>query len=288
MRAFLQVLVAGLLLGLIYALLAGGLNLIFGVFGVLNVAHGEFLFAGAFLSWFLWSDLGFHPLLTVPLAALFLFVIGITLQLLLVERVLRYTIVVSLILLFGISILVQGVSLELFGVNDRIVRHFAGSFDVFGLFSVSKARVTIGLIAIPVLLAMHLYLRYTRMGVATKATAQNAEIAQSCGIDIRRVRVLTMGLSAAMAGIAGSLLINIFALNPQSGFRFAIIAFVVSVVGGLGSFYGSIAAGLLIGGAEGLVTLYWDAQISVAAVFMFLVVVLAVKPSGLGGLRHVA
>lgn len=285
MTQFLQVLLAGLLLGLVYALVAGGLNLIFGVFQVLNLAHGEFLVIGAFLSWFLWDGLGLHPLLTVPVAAVVLFVVGVATQRLLVERVLKYSIIVSLILLFGLSILLQGLGLQFFGVNDRTIRYFDGSFEIFGVL-ISEARVVAGLVAIPVLLLMHLHLKYTRMGVATKATAQNAQIAQACGIDVRRVRVMTMGVSAALAGVAGSLLINLYPLNPQAGFRFAIVAFVVAVVGGLGSFYGSILAGLVVGAAEGLVGLYWDPQISIAAVFLVLVAMLAVRPTGLAGVRH--
>lgn len=281
----LQVVVAGLIVGVIYALLASGLNLIFGVFDVLNIAHGEFLFVGAYVSFYLWSGLGLHPLLTIPLSAAVTFAAGLLLQYALVERVLHHSIIVSLILLFGVSIATQGLGLYVFGVNDKSIFYYQGSVDVLGLFLLSKARGIVVLIAAPILVAMHLYLSRTKLGIATKATAQNAQIAEACGINVRRVRMLTMGLAAALAGVAGSLLVLVFPVNPQSGLHFAVIAFVVAVVGGLGSFYGSIAAGLFLGAAEAIMSFYTDAQISVGFAFLFLVVILVVRPSGLAGLR---
>jgi branched-chain amino acid transport system permease protein len=284
MNAVAQVLVSGLILGCIYALIAGGLNLIFGVFGVLNLAHGEFVLGGAFTAWFAHDRLHWHPLLCIVVAAAAMFVMGVILQATLIERVLNQSMVMSLIMLFGVSLSVQGLGVRAFGVTDRTLDYFGGSFDVFGWFTISKARFVAVAVALPVLAAVHAYLRYTKIGIATKATAQNAQIAEACGINVRVVRHLTMGVATAMAGIAGGLVIMIFPFNPQSGFQYAIIAFVIAVVGGLGSFYGSVLAGLVLGAGQGLVGYYTTSELSVAIMYLFLIAVLIFRPSGLASL----
>jgi branched-chain amino acid transport system permease protein len=283
MSEVVQVLVSGLIVGVLYALIAGGLNLIFGVFGVLNLAHGEFVLGGAFTAWYLHDGLGWHPLLCLVASAVVTFVLGVGLQALLIERVLDQSVVMSLILLFGVSLSVQGLGVRYFGVTDRTLAYFSGSFDIFGWFLISKTRLVAVAVAAVVLVAVHLYLRYTKMGIATKATAQNAQIAEACGINVKAVRHLTMGMATGMAGIAGGLVIMIFPFNPQSGFQYAIIAFVIAVVGGLGSFYGSVLAGVVLGAGQGLVGYYTTSQLSVAIMYLFLILVLVIRPSGFGG-----
>jgi len=271
------------MIGMIYALMASGLNLIFGVLHVLNIAHGEFMFGGAFVSWFMWNELGFHPLLTVPFAAVAMFLVGVVLQVGLIERVMKENIVVSLILLFGVSLAVQGIGIRLFSVNPRVISHYEGSFDIGGVL-LAKSRLTVALAAIPVLVLVHLYLKYSKYGIATKATAQNAEIAEACGINVQRVRYVTMGLAGAMAGVAGSLTIIILPFTPQSGFSYGVIAFVVAVVGGLGSFYGSIVAAVLLGVGQNVLAWKTDQLLSDALIYLFLVAALVIRPSGLASL----
>lgn len=280
MSDLLQVAIAGVAIGLIYALLAGGLTLIFGVFEVLNVAHGELLVAGALITYYLWDATGIHPLLTLPASAVLLFAVGMFLQWALIERVLRHGIIVSLIMLFGVGLALVGLGVQFLGVNARSVPYYSGALS-FGSVAVSMSRIVVVAVAVPILVAMSLYLSRSRLGIATKATAQNAQIAEACGIDVRRIRMVTMGLASAMAGVAGSLLILVFPLDVQSGLNYVIIAFVVAVVGGLGNYAGSVVAGLLLGVAGGVVTLYANAQLSVAAAFLLLVVMLVVRPAGL-------
>lgn len=283
MRELIQVALAGVLLGLLYALVAAGLNLVFGVFEILNIAHGEFVFGGAYVSWFIWDAWGWHPFLTVPFAAAAMFVVGVVLQAVLIERVLKESIVVSLILLFGVSLAVQGLGVRWFSVNARTIDYFQGSWEIGGVI-IAKSRLSVALVAVPVLVLMHLYLKHTRLGVATKATAQNAQIAEACGINVKRVRYLTMGLGAAMAGVAGSLVISVLPFNPQTGYQYAVIAFVVAVVGGLGSFYGSIAAAIVLGAGQNILAKYTDQQLSFALIYFFLIAILIIRPSGLASL----
>ncbi|MDH3729715.1 MAG: branched-chain amino acid ABC transporter permease [Acidimicrobiia bacterium] len=286
MSDLIQILLAGITIGVVYALVAGGLNLIFGVFDVLNAAHGEFIMLGAFTTYQLWSE-GLHPLLTLPISAVAMFLLGIVVQLVFVEPVLKSSTIISFILLFGLGAVIRSLTLLIAGANDRVVFHYQGSVEIFGAF-ISKGRLTVLAVAVPLLVATHVYLKYSRLGVATKATAEHADIAEACGINVRLVRLLTMGIAAALAGVAGSLIAFLFPVNAQTGFTFIIIAFVVAVVGGLGNFYGSILAGILIGVAQALVGFYIDSELSLGVSYLALVVVLLVRPTGLLGVKAVA
>ena len=283
MSEFAQVVVSGLMFGLIYALMASGLNLIYGVFDVLNIAHGEFMYGGAIISWFLWSHYGLNPFLTVPFAAIGMFGAAVLVHITLIERVIKESTVVSLILLFGVSIAVQGLGIKFFSINPRTISYFEGSYEIWGIL-IAKSRLAAVFLAIPSLILAHVYLKYSRYGVATKATAQNAEIAQSCGINVRRVRYLTTGIAAALAGVAGSATIMVLPIDPQSGYRFAITAFIIAIVGGLGSFYGSIFAALLMAVVQNILAWKTEQLLSDALIYIVLIGVLLFRPNGLAGL----
>ncbi|MDH3462600.1 MAG: branched-chain amino acid ABC transporter permease [Acidimicrobiia bacterium] len=281
-----QIVLAGVSVGVIYALVAGGLTLVFGVFDVLNAAHGEYLMLGAFISFLLW-EAGVHPLLTLPVSAVAMFVLGVGVQTVFVEPVLKRAPVVSFILLFGLSAVIRSVVLIFAGANDRVIFHYEGSVEILGAF-LSKGRLLVLAISIPVLLGAHLYLKYSRFGVATKATAENPDVAEACGINVKMIRLSTMGVAAAIAGVAGSLVAFLFPINAQTGFTFIIISFVVAVVGGLGNFYGSILAGILVGVAQQLGSFYIASEISLGLAYAALLLTLLIRPQGIFGNRAVA
>jgi len=283
MTQFLQVCISGLMLGLVLALMASGLNLIYGVFDVLNIAHGEFMFGGAMVSWFLWDIFGMNPVLTVPFAAISMFGVGVLMHICLIEKVFKESTVVSLILLFGVSIAVQGLAIKFLSVNPKTISYYEGSIQL-GSILIPRSRFAASLVALPSLGLAHVFLKYTKHGVATKATAQNAEIAESCGINVRKVRYLTTGIAAALAGVAGSATIMVLPINPQSGYRFAITAFIVAIVGGLGSFYGSIVAAILMAVGQNLLAWKTDQMLADALIYILLLGVLILRPSGLAGL----
>ena len=283
MTQFLQVCISGLMLGLVLALMASGLNLIYGVFDVLNIAHGEFMFGGAMISWLLWDVFGMNPLLTVPFAAISMFGVGVLMHVCLIEKVFKESTVVSLILLFGVSIAVQGLAIKFLSVNPKTISYYEGSIQL-GSILLPRSRLAAASVALPSLALAHIYLRYTKYGVATKATAQNAEIAESCGINVRRVRYLTTGIAAALAGVAGSATIMILPINPQSGYRFAITAFIVAIVGGLGSFYGSIVAAILMAIGQNVLAWKTDQMLADALIYILLLAVLVLRPTGIAGL----
>jgi branched-chain amino acid transport system permease protein len=280
----LQVILSGLLLGGVYALFASGLNMIFGVMRVINLAHGELMMLGAYITFFLFDRAGLNPLLSIPLSAVALLALGVALQFTLVERVVSQPLLSSLLLTFGLSTLMMGIALNLWTSNFRSVawEPLTGSWDILGL-AVSKSRLVAFAIALAVTGATYLFLRRSRFGKAIRATSQHAEVAQICGIDVRKVRLVTFGLGSAMAGIAGSLIAMIFTISPEMGRMFIGKAFAIIVLGGLGSFAGAFAGALMLGVGETL-TAYWtDTQLAEAVAYAVLLIVLLVRPSGLFG-----
>jgi branched-chain amino acid transport system permease protein len=279
-----QVIISGLLLGGVYALFASGLNMIFGVMRVINLAQGELMMLGAYITFFLFDRAGLNPLLSIPLSAVALLVLGVALQFTLVERVVNQPLLSSLLLTFGLSTLMMGIALNLWTSNFRSVawEPLTGSWDIGGL-AISKSRFVAFLIALLVTGAMVLFLRRSRFGKAIRATSQHAEVAQICGVDVRQVRLVTFGLGSAMAGIAGTLIAMIFTINPEMGRMFIGKAFAIIVLGGLGSFTGAFVGALFLGVSETLAAYWTDTQLAEAVAYAVLLLVLLIRPSGLFG-----
>lgn len=279
-----QVILSGLLLGGVYALFAAGLNMIFGVMRVINLGHGEIMMLGAYITFFLFDGAGLNPLLSIPLVAVAMFALGYALQFALVERVVNQPLLSSLLLTFGLSTLMMGVALNLWTSNYRSVawEPLTGSWSI-GSLSFSKSRVVAFAIALVVTGAMYLFLKRSTYGKAIRATSQHPGVAQICGIDVRRVRLVTFGLGSAMAAISGTLISMIFTISPEMGRMFIGKAFAIIVLGGLGSFAGAFIGALALGTSETLAAYWTDTQLAEAVAYAVLLIVLLVKPSGLFG-----
>jgi len=211
-----QVIISGVLSGALYAMVALGLALIFGVMRVINIAHGPLLMLGAYVTFFLYSRLGMNPFLTVPVAMAALFVVGMLLQRTLVFRVVDAPELSSLLLTFGISIALVNVAQNLFTSDLRAVEYITGSWTVGGL-ALSKPRFIAFLFALAVTGGAFLFLKTTRLGKAIRATSQSREVALVCGIDVPRIHMLTFGLASALAAGGGALLAVIVAIQPEMG-----------------------------------------------------------------------
>src|SRR5680860_160381 len=281
----LQVIISGLLLGGVYALFAAGLNLIFGVLRVINLAHGELMMLGAYTTYWLFSEWGVNPLLTLPVAAVVIFGLGAFIERTLIDRLVNQPLLSSLLLTFGLSTLFMGTALYFWTANFRSVPYLSGSVEALGL-DISKTRLVAFVITLGVTGATFAFLRYSTFGKAIRATSQHSEIAQVCGIDVRRVRIVTFGLGSAMAGIAGSLIAMIFTISPEMGRTFIGRAFAIVVLGGLGSFVGAFVGALLLGVTETVTAYYTDTQLSEAVAYAVLVIVLLIRPSGLFGIKE--
>jgi branched-chain amino acid transport system permease protein len=285
-----QIVISGLLVGGVYALLAGGLNLIFGVMKVINLAHGELMMLSGFSAWYVWHWTGWSPLAIVPIVAPAMFLVGVVLQRTIVQSVVGKPELTSLLVTFGISIFLANAGLLLFTADFKSIPYWTTSFFLQDLgealpnIAVSQSRLVAFTVAATATMAVYLFLKLTRFGKAVRATSQHSDVAMVCGIDVERVRLFTFGLGAALAGVAGVLLVTIFAVDPLLGHRFLLRAFAIIVIGGMGSYMGALAGGLILGVAEGLAAFFLTTQLSEAVAYVLLIVVLLVKPSGLLGL----
>jgi len=280
-----QVVISGILSGALYAMVALGLALIFGVMRIINVAHGPLLMLGAYATFFLYSALGINPYLTVPVSMLVLFAVGVLLERTLVFRVVDAPELSSLLLTFGISIALVNLAQLLFTSDLRSVEYLTGSW-VVGPLALSKARVVAFTVASALTGLSFLFLQRTRLGKAIRATSQNREVAMVCGIDVQRIHLVTFGLSAALAGAGGALIAVIVAIQPEMGQIWTFKSFLVIVLGGAGNYPGALLGGVLLGLIEQLASLFLTTQLSEVVAYVLLVLILLVRPQGLLGGRQ--
>ena len=279
-----QVIVSGLLAGALYALVALGLGLIFGVMRVLNVAHGPLLMLGAYITYFLFSTFGLNPYLSLLVSMPVVFVIGVGLQHFLVRRVVDAPELSSLLLTFGISIALVNLAQLAFTSDLRSVEFITGSFTI-GPFAFSKSRVIACLFAAAITALAFVFLQKTRLGKAIRAVSQSREVAQVCGINVHRIHMLAFGLASALAAAGGSLMTVMIAIQPEMGAVYTFKSFLVIVLGGAGNYPGALLGGLLLGLVEQLASLFLTTQVNEAVAYVLLVLVLLLRPTGLLGGR---
>lgn len=275
-----QVVISGLLAGSIYAMVALGLGLIFGVMRVLNVAHGPLMMLGAYTTFWLFQRFGLNPYLSILLSMPLLFLVGLALQRFLVRRVVDAPELSSLLLTFGVSIALVNVAQLAFTSDLRSVEYLTGSFLV-GPFALSKPRLAACAFAIVITVASFVFLRVTRLGKAIRAVSQSREVAQVCGIDVQRIHLLAFGLGSALAAAGGSLVAVMVAIQPEMGQVYTFKSFLVIVLGGAGNYPGALLGGLLLGLVEQLSSLFLTAQVNEAVAYVLLVLVLLIRPTGL-------
>jgi branched-chain amino acid transport system permease protein len=280
----LQLAIGGLLAGALYALLACGLNLVFGVMRVINLAHGELMIAGAFLAWLLYTLLGLHPLLALPVVAVVLYIAGFYLQRLLIERIVGRDELTSLLVTYGLSIILMNGGLLLFSADFKAVPALQGAVYLEGLdVIVSKPRAVSGAVSIALTVGVYWFLKHSRVGKAIRAVSEHAEVAMICGIDVTRIRMVTFGLAAAMAGAAGVMLTTIYSFSPETGADFILKSFAIIVIGGMGNFVGALLGALLLGLVEAFVSGFLTTQWAEAVAYLLLILVLIVRPAGILG-----
>jgi branched-chain amino acid transport system permease protein len=275
-----QVVISGLLAGSLYALVALGLGLIFGVMRVLNVAHGPLMMLGAYTTFWLFQWLGLNPYLSLLLSMPLLFVIGVVLQRFLVRRVVDAPELSSLLLTFGVSIALVNLAQLAFTSDLRSVEFLTGSFLV-GPFALSKPRLAAAAFAVAITIAAFVFLRATRLGKAIRAVSQSREVAQVCGIDVQRIHLLAFGIGSALAAAGGTLVAVMVAIQPEMGQIYTFKSFLVIVLGGAGNYPGALLGGLLLGLVEQLASLFLTTQVNEAVAYVLLVLVLLIRPTGL-------
>lgn len=280
--------VSAILLAGFYSAMAYGLGLIYGVLRVVNLAHGGIIMAAAYLTWQLYTRLGIDPYLAIPVALVVFFLAGVGLYKGLVRFLPRGAAggVQSLLLLFGVWLLIRNAAYLLFSGDDQAVRtsYSTASVSILGS-SYSLNRVLVFVIALVAMVVLHQFLTRTYTGKAIRAVAQNPDSCTLVGIDVERVYTLTFGLGTALAGLAGLLASTLFAFNPSFGAGELLKSFVIIVLGGLGSIVGIALGGVVLAFAEVFSIYVVPSYLTAAVGFVLLVVVLVVRPGGLFGQR---
>jgi branched-chain amino acid transport system permease protein len=285
-----QNLVFGAFVGSLYGIAAVGLSLVFGVMRVLNVAHGELLMLGGYLSFWLFSLLGVDPFLSILICAPVLFLLGLALNLGLFSRVAdldeETKIKNSLLLSFGLTLVLQNLAIQLWTADERsITTAYAGAGTLAMGVYFPYTRLANVVVGVLVILALHLFLRRTYPGKAIRATAQDWEAATLAGIDVRRTYLITFALGTALAGIAGSLVSVSYSIAPSIGLAWTLKALVVVVLAGMGSIFGAFGAGLLLGMAESVSVFFTGAAYREVVGLVLFLIVLMLRPQGLFGRR---
>src|SRR5574341_1499496 len=280
----LQTLLSGVLVGMVYALVAVGLTLIFGVMDIVNFAHGEFLMLGMYASFWGWALLSLDPAFTLPFTALGLFALGAAVYRLVVRRIIDAPMVSQVFTTFGLMILLRGVAQYLWKPDFRSVERtvLAGKVAFAGLqFGLPQMAAAAGAVATTG--AVWWFLRSTRLGAALEATAADREAAALMGIDTQRMFALAWGIGAACAGVAGALLSSYYPIFPDVGASFILMAFVLVALGGFGSVAGAVWAGILVGIVEVVGGFLWDPAYKMVLVLSLFLLVLWLRPRGLMG-----
>jgi branched-chain amino acid transport system permease protein len=285
MSIFIQLLINGLLLGGAYAIISISLTLIFGVVRVVNFAHGELLMVGLYATWLITSYTGLHPYATVIPVAILLFAIGALMQRFVIQPLLTAEPHIQIFATVGVSTALLNLALMVFGADVRTVdaKVGAAAFQV-GPISIVTGQLVTFVVAIIVAVGFHQLLQRTFVGRGFRALAQNRSAAALMGVNVNKAYVLIFGLGAALLGLAATLLAVQYPVFPTVGQYFVLTAFVVVVLGGLGSLPGAVVGSLFIGLIDSLAGYYVGSDLKEVVYFVIFLVILTLRPTGLFGL----
>lgn len=281
-----QVIVDGFLVGALFALAAYGLALVWGVMNIINIVQGELVLLGGYVALTV-VRAGLDPFSAVPLAAAVLFCVGWVLYRAVLFRVVEKDLFTSVLATFGLSILIAQLLNQGYGADVRSIESGLGTWLFFdGVVTVAQVRVVAFVLALLIGVMLVTFLRFTRLGRAIRATAQNARAARTLGIDTGRVYAWTYAINAAICGASGALIVMIWVIQPFAGLLYTVRAFMIVIVAGLGNVAGVIAAALGLGAAEIFVGFVLGTQFQSAFVFSLLVVILVLRNARLARQRR--
>ncbi len=282
------VVVGGLMQGGVYAMFAVGLTLIFGVMRIINAAHGEMVMMGAYLTWVCFFYLRIDPLLSMVLTLPVAFLIGLAVQKLLLDAVVGQPELTALLITFGLGLVMIYTTELIFTTDFRTIPYAPGTLQLTPSIAVGQNRVISFVMAVVITTAVYVFLKRSRLGKAVRATALNAEVAMVCGINVRRVYLITTGLAVALAAAGGALVSIQFGFNPETGVVYTLQAFAIIILGGRGHYVGALIGGLMLAVLENLVSLMvpnGTAMVELAA-YGLMIGVLLIRPGGLMGVKE--
>jgi len=277
-------LIMGILLGGLYAVIALGLSLVFGVMRLINVAHGDLVIFGSYFAYLIVTLLGIDPVLSLVMGMPLLFLLGFAIQKFLMARAFKQSMEAPLIIAFGISLVLENVYQIIFSPMSRGIStsYSMESFIIRGVY-IPVVYVLNFIVALLVMVALHAFLKKTYLGQAIIAASQDGMAAQLMGINTARIFAFTFGISGATAAVAGVFLGLTFPFTPVSGISFLIIAFGVVILGGLGSIMGTFLGGMILGLAQTLGAYFFGSAAQMLILDVMVLVILAVRPQGLFG-----
>jgi branched-chain amino acid transport system permease protein len=296
--------VAGLLIGMVFALVALGLTIIFGLMDIVNFAHGEFLMVGMYTGLLTAQATGLDPLFTLPVAAAVGFLLGIACYFGFIKFLLKGPMIAQLLGTFGLMLFLRNLALMIFGSEDRAIHHgvLVGKSVEIGMgVIISATKMAAAGLSVVSFLAVWLLMNHTKIGKALTATALNSQAARYMGIPTERMNALAWGVGGATVTAAGALLINFWSVNPYIGLLFTMIAFAIVALGGFGSVPGAFFAGLVVGLITEIAgfwdfftyTLNWDWMADVPMtslkymwVYLAYFLIMVIRPRGLFGWKH--
>lgn len=284
MDVLLQILVNGLLLGALYSCIAVGFSLVWGVLNVINMLHGSLIVLGGYLAYFAWRDLGVHPLLSLGAIGALLFALGWLLQYGLINRVVMRPVLTTLTLTFGLEMILYNAMTLAFTATPRRVALDLGVLDAFGVVVPVDRMLAMGL-ALLLTGLLFLLMRSSSIGRAIVAVRMDRDAAALMGIRVERVYAMTFAIGSLMAGVCGALLAIVYPITTMMADQFLGKAFVVCVIGGLGSVPGALAGGVALGLIESASGYLVGPQHAMTIGFSLMILLLMTRPTGLLGTK---
>ena len=281
---YLQILANGLVLGGLYACIASGFSLVWGVLNVINILHGSFIVLGGYLAFYGYVLLGIHPFVSILIAAPVFFALGYALQKGLINRMIAAPVLLTLSLTFGLDLMLSNGMLVAFTADfKKLTLEPPLGLLSLGSIVLPVDRLYAMLLALGLTLMLYLLLSRSRIGRAIVAVRMDREAAALMGVNVGRIYAITFGLGALMAGASGPLLAMIFPISPLSGPIYLGKAFVICVLGGLGSVPGAMVGGLVLGVVESFGSVWFGPEHAITLSFTLLILMLLLRPAGLLG-----
>ncbi|HSG41956.1 MAG TPA: branched-chain amino acid ABC transporter permease [Anaerolineales bacterium] len=284
-----QTLINGVLIGGVYAVMMLGFSVIWGVMRVINLAHGEFLMVGAYITWVLNKSYGWEPFVALIVVMPIMFVFGYVIQRILINRVIEKPILISLLVTYGLGIAMASSVKLIYTANPRITETVLTGYWEFGNVVLPVTKTYVLFFALAMMIGLYLLLQRTRFGKSVRAAAQSKESARMVGIEIDKVYALTFAICIALTGAAGMLISPHSSINPFMGTTWTLKAFAITAMSGLGNIPGALMGGMVLGLVENLLATFVPgvgSNIGIISSFVLLVFVLVTRPQGLfGGLK---
>jgi branched-chain amino acid transport system permease protein len=280
----LQTLVNGIVLGALYACLAVGFSLVWGVLNIVNMLHGSLIILGGYITYFAWHSYGIHPLVALPAIALLMYGLGYLTQLLVINRVVHQPVLVTMTLTFGLDLILYNFMTVYYTATPRRVTLDLGA-SIIGGIAIPVDRL-LGMVFALVLTGMlYLVMRRSRVGRAIVAVRMDSAAAALMGIKVNRIYAITFGIGTLMAGATGVIFAMVYPVTTNLTGTYLGKAFVICVIGGLGSVQGALVGGIVLGIIESFAGQFFGPQHALTIGFLLMLILLVVKPTGLTGIK---